>query len=129
MGRTVCDRCGELGRHRGNCRAAAVSQRRVDLTRGAGAEVVALWVQRYGAVCPGYGRETHRVRIEDLTADHVVPIAEGGGDEPANLRVLCRSCNSSRGNVRRGGGLKKSRFLERQLEDRLSELERGQQQG
>lgn len=34
----------------------------------------------------------------DLTADHVVPLSRGGKSEPGNVRVLCRSCNSRRGN-------------------------------
>lgn len=29
--------------------------------------------------------------------DHVIPRWRGGGDEPANLRVVCGSYNSSRG--------------------------------
>ena len=33
---------------------------------------------------------------EDLTADHIVPLARGG-DPLGKLRVLCRSCNSRRG--------------------------------
>jgi 5-methylcytosine-specific restriction endonuclease McrA len=31
------------------------------------------------------------------TVDHVVPLAAGGPDTPANLRAACRSCNSRRG--------------------------------
>jgi hypothetical protein len=31
----------------------------------------------------------------DLTADHVVPVIDGGAGGP--LRTLCRSCNSRRG--------------------------------
>ena len=27
-------------------------------------------------------------------ADHVVPIAEGGSDDPSNLRVLCLNCHA-----------------------------------
>ena len=34
---------------------------------------------------------------DDLTIDHHVPIARGGGNDPGNLRVLCRSCNSRKG--------------------------------
>lgn len=34
---------------------------------------------------------------EDLTLDHIFPHIEGGSDDPVNLRVLCRSCNSSKG--------------------------------
>jgi hypothetical protein len=33
-----------------------------------------------------------------LTGDHRVPISKGGNNTPANIRVLCRRCNSSRGN-------------------------------
>ena len=36
----------------------------------------------------------------DLTAHHIVPLSRGGTSAISNLRVLCRSCNSSRG---RGG--------------------------
>jgi 5-methylcytosine-specific restriction endonuclease McrA len=31
---------------------------------------------------------------EDLTVDHLIPLAHGGGEE---RRVLCRSCNSRHG--------------------------------
>jgi 5-methylcytosine-specific restriction endonuclease McrA len=31
----------------------------------------------------------------DLTADHLIPVIDGGAAGP--LRVLCRSCNSARG--------------------------------
>jgi 5-methylcytosine-specific restriction endonuclease McrA len=55
---------------------------------------VAAWVRRNGWVCPGWGeRDAHPSR--DLTADHITPRAHGGEHGP--LRVLCRSCNSSRG--------------------------------
>jgi 5-methylcytosine-specific restriction protein A len=39
---------------------------------------------------------------ENLTADHVTPIANGG-DPLGDLQVLCRSCNSTRGNTRGEG--------------------------
>jgi 5-methylcytosine-specific restriction protein A len=29
--------------------------------------------------------------------DHVLPVAHGGTDEPANLRASCQSCNRRRG--------------------------------
>jgi 5-methylcytosine-specific restriction endonuclease McrA len=35
---------------------------------------------------------------KDLTWDHIVPLSKGGSNHPTNLRVLCRPCNSSRGN-------------------------------
>lgn len=34
---------------------------------------------------------------EDLTIDHKVPRVKGGSNEPDNLQVLCRSCNSKKG--------------------------------
>lgn len=34
---------------------------------------------------------------DDLTIDHIIPRVKGGGTEPENLTVLCRSCNSSKG--------------------------------
>ena len=33
----------------------------------------------------------------DLTRDHIMPTSKGGGADPANLRTLCRPCNSSKG--------------------------------
>ena len=35
---------------------------------------------------------------DDLTLDHIIPWSHGGEDTAKNLRVLCRSCNSKRGN-------------------------------
>jgi hypothetical protein len=34
---------------------------------------------------------------EDLTIDHIVPERLGGTQDPTNLQVLCRSCNSRKG--------------------------------
>ena len=34
---------------------------------------------------------------EDLTVDHVIPTARGGPDHLENLQLLCRSCNSLKG--------------------------------
>ncbi|WP_285636856.1 HNH endonuclease [Actinoallomurus iriomotensis] len=50
-------------------------------------------VEQYGWVCPGWRRDPHPAT--DLTADHVNPRAAGGRID-GQLRVLCRSCNSSR---------------------------------
>ena len=34
---------------------------------------------------------------KDLTADHIVSIANGGLNTLDNISVLCRKCNSSKG--------------------------------
>lgn len=36
--------------------------------------------------------------ITELTVDHVIPQSYGGNDNFRNLRILCRKCNSSKGN-------------------------------
>ncbi len=36
---------------------------------------------------------------EELQFDHILPVSKGGNDEPENLRILCATCNSSRGNL------------------------------
>ena len=51
----------------------------------------AAWVAEHGWVCPGYQRPAHKAT--DLTVDHINP-----ADPDSPIRILCRSCNSSRGN-------------------------------
>jgi len=58
------------------------------------ARAVADWRAKHGDVCPGYNRPPHPAT--DLTADHLLPRAQGGGPG-SPLAVLCRSCNSARG--------------------------------
>ncbi|WP_160312278.1 HNH endonuclease [Streptacidiphilus albus] len=36
--------------------------------------------------------------VNPLTGDHIVPLSKGGTNAPTNVRVLCRTCNSTRGN-------------------------------
>lgn len=36
---------------------------------------------------------------ERLSLDHIVPISQGGTSEDNNLRVLCETCNSKKGNL------------------------------
>jgi len=54
-------------------------------------EIIAI-ANKYGGRCQGCGRE------EDLEIDHILPISRGGGNQIDNLTLLCRHCNSSKGN-------------------------------
>lgn len=47
--------------------------------------------KRDGKYCCYCDKET------DLTLDHIFPRSLGGGDEIDNLQILCRSCNSRKG--------------------------------
>lgn len=58
------------------------------------AAVVAQHRATFGDLCPGFERPSHRAA--DLTADHVVPV-RAGAPESGLLQVLCRSCNSRKG--------------------------------
>jgi len=37
-----------------------------------------------------------KVRTQDLTMDHIVPLARGGTSVKSNLAVSCKSCNQSK---------------------------------
>ena len=55
------------------------------------------YIKQYGNLCPGYERVPHNATDNNpLTADHIVP-KHAGGNPFGPLRVLCRSCNSRRG--------------------------------
>jgi 5-methylcytosine-specific restriction endonuclease McrA len=36
---------------------------------------------------------------ENATADHIIPISEGGNNSQVNLIVCCKECNGERGNL------------------------------
>ncbi|MNC93368.1 HNH endonuclease [compost metagenome] len=42
------------------------------------------------------GRCVRCEREDDLQFDHVIPVARGGGDAPANIQVLCGACNRAK---------------------------------
>ncbi|WP_240102715.1 HNH endonuclease [Streptomyces sp. MUM 16J] len=104
--RRPCLDCGTLTRNPSRCDThQAAWQHRQDQIRGSAhqrgygsqwrktaAQAVATHRAQYGDWCPGWRVPAHET--SDLTADHIVPKARGGSDEPANCQVLCRSCNS-----------------------------------
>ncbi len=47
-------------------------------------------------ICAGCREE---ISIFELEVDHIIPFAYGGGNEPANLQLLCRSCNATKGST------------------------------
>lgn len=46
---------------------------------------------RDGGVC------VHCGATEDLHFDHIVPVSRGGSGSPANVELLCRTCNLKKG--------------------------------
>lgn len=49
-------------------------------------------LERDGAACLECGA------VDELTIDHIVPVTKGGGDDVDNLQILCKRCNSRKGN-------------------------------
>jgi hypothetical protein len=41
----------------------------------------------------------NKLNYENATADHIVPISNGGNNTQVNLIVCCKTCNSERGNI------------------------------
>lgn len=40
-----------------------------------------------------------RLRMKDVTQDHVVPRADGGTSRRSNIVAACRSCNAAKGDM------------------------------
>ena len=56
-------------------------------------------IESHGNVCPGFQVPAHE--SYDLTGHHIVAISDGGESVPANVAILCRSCNSREAAYRR----------------------------
>jgi hypothetical protein len=41
----------------------------------------------------------NKLTLENATADHIIPISEGGNNAQVNLVVCCKDCNNERGNL------------------------------
>ncbi len=41
----------------------------------------------------------NKLTTENATADHIIPISEGGNNAQVNLVVCCKDCNNERGNL------------------------------
>ncbi len=81
--RLTCDRCAEKDR--------AASKRKYAAKYG---ETKILLMQKQKYRCAGCGHPTAAFAFE---IDHIKPRSKGGGNELANLQVLCRLCNSVKG--------------------------------
>ncbi|MFF0635097.1 HNH endonuclease [Nocardia sp. NPDC004151] len=60
-------------------------------TRSVPPDVKAVVWQRDGGRCVECG-DTHYLEF-----DHIIPISRGGATSPANLQILCRACNRTKG--------------------------------
>lgn len=73
------------------CRAAIDARAEWARLNKVTGRVRALVFERDGHCCQHCGS------TERLTIDHVVPLARFGPSTPANLQVLCKSCNTRKG--------------------------------
>jgi 5-methylcytosine-specific restriction endonuclease McrA len=68
-----------------------ISKRRRSQFQAKRDRLMLILIERDGYLCAECGSQG------DLAIDHIVPLSKGGSDEPDNLRILCRSCNSRKG--------------------------------
>lgn len=58
------------------------------------------WVRQRAAYLCEYCHTNERWQYVRFTIDHILPIAEGGTDDPANLALACFHCNRRKSNKR-----------------------------
>ena len=72
----------------------AISNRRRAYKLGAGGDATA---EQIAARWEVYGDTCYICGIPAEATDHVIPLAAGGSNWPANLRPICNQCNSRKG--------------------------------
>lgn len=79
-------------------------RRRARLAEAEGSFTTAEWeaLKAHYASCPDCGRAWGDIsplpgRSSVITRDHIIPVSKGGRNDISNLRPLCYSCNSKKG--------------------------------
>lgn len=60
----------------------------------------------------------HKILFEDMTLDHIIPLAMNGPDEVENLSCTCKTCNQFKGHILPDD------FMERIIEIFMYQMER-----
>lgn len=88
----LCEKCWRTQRHDIALKAGRIRAARIALAEGEYTEDQWIALLEFcGGRCLRCGTR------ENISRDHVVPIANGGSNSIANLQPLCCSCNSSKG--------------------------------
>lgn len=94
--------------HGGNANWHASQQRKGNTTeRGYGhswRKLRARILKRDHYQCQAHKRQGMDVAAQEV--DHIVPKAQGGSDDPANLEALCAPCHRAKTAAEGGGGVK-----------------------
>jgi 5-methylcytosine-specific restriction protein A len=92
-----CDSCQSAWQKRRDQIRGTAHQRGYDAQwRTTAARAVASHRALFGDWCPGWQVPAHQ--CTDLTGDHIVPKDRGGSDDPDNIQILCRGCNTRKHN-------------------------------
>jgi 5-methylcytosine-specific restriction enzyme A len=90
-------RCPEHRRARERFRGSAAARGYDARYRRLRKQAIDAHIARYGQVCPGYGVSPHTATRAELSVDHIVPLADGGRNDPSNFQVICLTCNKRKG--------------------------------